>query len=143
VELTDPADYAVFLWLLTVLLCFRVVGQIVVVLRAPRWLPPMDQWQSGLLPYPVLLIGQIVVLTWMVWICVDFSRGAGFFVDPHPNGGRFSVWFSNVYFGWMVVRYVNRMARRPDQRWFGGTIPIVFHSVVAAFLWTWGRYHVR
>jgi hypothetical protein len=113
-----------------------------VVLVAPRWLPPMEQWQSGLLPYPLLLIGQIVVLTWMLLICVDFSRGSGFFLEPHPSGGRFSIWFSYVYFGWMVVRYINRMTRRPDQRWFGGTIPIVFHSIVAAFLWTWGMYHV-
>jgi hypothetical protein len=34
------------------------------------------------------------------------------------------------------------MARRPDQRWLGGTIPIIFHAVVAAFQWTFGTYHV-
>ena len=34
------------------------------------------------------------------------------------------------------------MTRRPDQRWLGGTIPIIFHSVVAAFLWTFATYHV-
>ncbi len=77
----NPTDYDLFLWLFTVLLFFRVIGQIVVVLFAPRWLPPMEQWQSGLLPYPVLLAGQAVVLTLMVWISADFSRGAGFFLD--------------------------------------------------------------
>jgi hypothetical protein len=41
----------------------------------------------------------------------------------------------------MIVRYGIRMARRPDQRWFGGTIPIIFHSVVAAFQWTFGTFH--
>jgi hypothetical protein len=40
------------------------------------------------------------------------------------------------------VRYIVRMWRRPDQRWLGGTIPIVFHSIVAAFLWIVGRYHL-
>ena len=54
----DPTLYAFYLWLCTVLLTGRVAGQIVVVLRAPRWLPPMEQWQSGLLPYPVLLASQ-------------------------------------------------------------------------------------
>lgn len=136
----DPTDYAPFLWLCTILLFGRVVGQLVVVFFAPRWLPPMEQWQSGLLPYPLLVLGQAIVLTWMTLICVDFSRGAGFFVEPHPSGGRFSIWFSCVYAGWMAVRYINRMIRRPDQRWLGGTIPIVFHTIVAAFLWTWGRY---
>ena len=81
----DPAQYGVYLWLFTVLLFFRVIGQIVVVLFAPRWLPPMEQWQSGLLPYPVLVAGQAVVLTLMVWISADFSRGAGFFLRPWPG----------------------------------------------------------
>jgi hypothetical protein len=139
----DSADYSVFLWLFTVLLFFRVIGQIVVVLWAPRWLPPMHQWQSGLLPYPVLLAGQIVVLTLMVWICLDFTRGAGVFLLPRRSEvGRFVTWFSYLYFAGMIVRYVVRMIERPDQRWFGGTIPIIFHCVVAAFLWTFGRYHV-
>ena len=132
-----------YLSLFTVLLFLRVVGQIVVALRAPRWLPPMGQWQSGLLPYPVLLLGQAIVLTLMVWICVDFMRGAGFFIEPRrPEGGRGIVWFSRVYFGAMILRYIIWMWRRPDQRWIGGTIPIIFHSVVAAFLYTFGRYHV-
>ena len=139
----DSPDYSVFLWLFTVLLFFRVIGQIVVVLWAPRWLPPMHQWQSGLLPYPVLLASQIVVLTLMVWICLDFTRGTGVFLAPKRSEvGRFVTWFSYVYFAGMIVRYVVRMVERPDQRWFGGTIPIIFHCVVAAFLWTFGRYHV-
>jgi hypothetical protein len=138
----DPRDYAFFLWLFTILLVLRVIGQIIVVLFAPRWLPPMEQWQSGLLPYPVLLAGQACVLTLMFWISADFSRAAGFFVQPQPHIGRAALWFSYVYFGGMVVRYIIRMVRRPDQRWLGGTIPIIFHSVVAAFLWTFGTYHV-
>jgi hypothetical protein len=35
------------------------------------------------------------------------------------------------------------MRRRPDQRWFGGTIPIVFHWVLAAFLLVYGVYNLR
>jgi hypothetical protein len=131
-------------WLFTILLVLRVAGQLVVVLRAPGWLPPMEQWQSGLLPYPVLLFGQIVVLTLMIWISLDVTNGTGYFVDPRrPDMGRAVVSFSCVYFGGMVLRYIIWMWRRPDQRWFGGTIPIIFHSFVAAFLYTFGRYHVN
>jgi hypothetical protein len=140
--MNDPTAYSFYLSLFTGLLFLRVIGQVVVVLFAPRWLPPMEQWQSGLLPYPVLLAGQAVVLTLMVWISADFSRGDGSFVHPRPDVGRAVVWFSYVYFGGMIVRYVIRMTRRPDQRWVGGTIPIIFHCVVAAFLWTFGTYHV-
>ena len=137
----DPAVYGVWLWAFTILLIGRVAGQVVVALRAPAWLPPMEQWQSGLLPYPVLLACQAVVLTLMVWIAADFSRAAGFWIAPRPRLGAAALWWSSVYFGAMVARYVIRMARRPDQRWIGGTIPIVFHSVVAAFQWTFGVYH--
>jgi hypothetical protein len=140
VGLNDPAPYSVFLILFTLLLCGRVIGQLIVYLYAPRWLPPMDEWQSGLLPYPVLLASQAVVLTFMTLICIDFARGRGFFVEPHPRGGVFSVWFAYVYFAGMVFRYIVTMMRRPGRRWFGGTIPIIFHSIMAAFLWTWGRY---
>jgi len=127
--------------LFTALLFGRVLGQLVVARYAPRWLPPFAQWQSGLVPYPVLLVCQTVVLTLMVWISVDFSRGAGFWITPRPRLGLAALVWSYLYFAAMMARYVIRMVRRPDQRWLGGTIPIIFHSIVAAFQWTFGRYH--
>jgi uncharacterized protein len=141
--MNDPAAYAPFLWLFTILLVFRVAGQIIVVLFSPRWLPPMGQWQSGLLPYPVLLAAQACVLALMFAISADFSHGSGFFVQPHTHAGAVAVWFGAAYASGMVFRYINRMTRRPDQRWLGGTIPIIFHTFVAAFLWTFGRYHTQ
>lgn len=129
------------LWLLTFLLSVRVLGQLLVVVRQPRWLPPMNQWQSGLVPYHVLLPCQIVVLALMSWTAADFSLGAGPWVDPKWEHGWIALAVSYAYGGAMAVRYVVRMTRRPDQRWLGGTIPIVFHTLVAAFLWVFGRYH--
>lgn len=137
------SSYSPFLWLFTVLLIGRVAGQLIVATKAPKWLPPMEQWQSGLLPYPVLVAGQAVVLTLMIWISIDFSRRTGLWVQPMPRLGLAAVWWSYLYFGAMVVRYIRRMVTRPDQRWLGGTIPIIFHSIVAAFQWTFGMYHVR
>jgi hypothetical protein len=138
----SPTDLGPVFWVLTVLLVGRVGGQLIVAGWAPRWLPPMEQWQSGLLPYPALVFGQAVVLTLMIWISVDFSRGSGLWVRPHPGLGAAALWWSYLYVGAMVVRYVVRMTRRPDQRWLGGTIPIIFHSLVALFQWLFGMYHV-
>jgi hypothetical protein len=132
--MTEPLRLSFYLWLFTLLLLGRVLGQLVVATTAPRWLPPMEQWQSGLLPYPALLVSQAVVLTLMVWISLDFSRGAGFWVEPRPRLGLAALWWSYLY--------IIRMVRRPDQRWLGGTIPIIFHSIVAAFQWTFGTFHV-
>jgi hypothetical protein len=129
------------LWLLTALLTLRVVGQFLVVLFKPTWLPPMNQWQSGLVPYRVLLPCQIVVLILMSWAAADFSRGSGPFVEPRWSEGWIAVWCGYLYASAMVVRYIVRMVHRPDQRWLGGAIPIVFHTVVAAYLWVFGCYH--
>ena len=134
-------SYAPILWLLTGLLFGRVVGQLIVFFFAPKVLPPMEQWQSGLVPYPWLVAAQAVVLALMASIALDFSRGAGYWVEPHPRLGLVVLWWSYVYVGAMVVRYVRRMMRRPDQRWTGGTIPIIFHCVVAAFQWVFAAYH--
>ena len=129
------------LWVCSVLMLLRVAGQVVVVLRAPSWLPPMGQWQSGLVPYWFLLAVQAVVLGLMFWIAADVARGSGYWVQPWPRLGRVVLAWSYVYASAMAVRYVIRMARRPDQRWFGGTIPIIFHSLVAVFQWLFGTYH--
>jgi hypothetical protein len=138
----EPTRYAIYLWIFTVLLAARVLGQLIVATRAPQWLPPMERWQSGLVLYPFLLASQAVVLTVMVWISVDFSRAAGFWVEPRARYlGLAALWWSYLYFAGLVARYSIRMVRRPDQRWFGGTIPIIFHSVVAAFQWTFGMFH--
>jgi hypothetical protein len=53
------------LWICIGLFFARVVGQLEVLLLAPDWLPPMDAWYSGLLPYPVLLPVQIALLMLM------------------------------------------------------------------------------
>ena len=137
----DDMRYAPILWLLTILLFARVIGQLVVYFYRPRFLPPMEQWQSGLVWYPALVATQAVVLALMVSIAVDFTRGAGFWFAPHPRLGLVVLWWSYLYFGAMIVRYIVWMKMRPDQRWTGGTIPIIFHSVVAAFQWVFGAFH--
>ena len=48
------------------------------------------------------------------------------------------VWCSFAYWAAMGVRYARRMLAQPDQRWFGGAIPIVFHCVLASFLFVLG-----
>ena len=138
----DTKLYGTLLWILLILFFFRVLGQVLVVLYHPRWLPPMPQWYSGLIPYRMLLPIQIAFLVVMAAMSYDVFRGEGFFAAPRPGLGNGLIWFSYVYFGSMVVRYIIRMKNRPDQRWFGGTIPIFFHCVLAVFLFVFGRYHI-
>ena len=138
----DSAGLAPFLWICTCLVGGRVVGQLVVVSWAPRWLPPMERWQSGLVPYWFLLASQVVVIWLMASIAIDFSRGTGFWVEPRRWAGPAAYYWSYLYGGAMAARYVIRMSRYPRERWFGGTIPIVFHTIVAAFQWAFGWYQM-
>lgn len=133
-------ETAAYLLVFSVLFLIRVAGQLLVVLRAPSWLPPMHQWH--LMPYRLLLPSQIGILVLMASIELSLVRGWRPLAETHPAFGRFLIGFSFVYAAVMAVRYAVRMYRRPGERWFGGAIPIVFHFVLAAFLFTWGKYHV-
>jgi len=136
----DPADVAPVLWVLTGLFAVRVAGQMLVASRAPGWLPPMDDW--NLVPYRVLLPIQLVILTVMIWISASFTRDAGLPVDRSRELGWLLIGFSAIYAGSMGVRYAVRMRRRPEARWFGGTIPMIFHLVLATYLYALGSFHV-
>ena len=130
---------APFLWLSSFLFLVRVAGQLVVRLRRPSWLPPTEEW--NLSPYRLLLPTQLVILALMAWINVSFSLDRGEPVHPHPRFGEGVLVFAYVYAAAMVVRYAIRMLRRPAARWFGGTIPIVFHLVLASYLYVFGWFH--
>jgi hypothetical protein len=130
------------LWILLALFLLRVAGQVIVVVARPGWLPPMAQWYSGLLPYPYLLPAQILILALMALIATGVSFHAGPFVQRQRAVGFALLVVSLLYAGSMVLRYVLRMRRHPDQRWLGGTIPIVFHVVLAAFLFTFAAWQL-
>ena len=136
----DPGELAPVLWLLTALFAVRVAGQVLVALRNPPWLPPMDEW--NIVPYRLLLPVQLGILGVMVWIDASFSTTSGPPVHRLEAFGWLLIVFSGLYAGAMAIRYVIRMRRRPGARWFGGTIPIVFHLVLATYLYALGSFHV-
>ncbi len=56
------------MWLLLGLFVLRVVGQALVAFLDVEFLPPMEAWYSGLMPYEVLLPSQIVIVAVMAKI---------------------------------------------------------------------------
>jgi hypothetical protein len=137
----EADDLPPILWLLTALFAVRVTGQVIVVVWRPSWLPPMEDW--NLVPYRFLLPVQLLILAVMTWIDVSFSTSSGPLVDRTNAFGWALMGFSALYAGAMLVRYVVRMRRRPAARWFGGTIPIVFHLVLATYLYALGGFHAN
>lgn len=138
-----PLIYPLTLWILAFLFFLRVIGQVLVAFLHVPFLPPMDEWYSGLVPYPILLPIQLAIIVPLIKICLDFSRGHGFFTQLSPLTGRRLRWFSYAYATSMVVRYIVMMALYPERRWSGGIIPIIFHCVLAAYIFTLGHFHTR
>lgn len=126
----------------TVLFALRICGQAIVARYAPRWLPAMEHWYSGLMPYRYLLPAQLVLLAVMVLVVADVYRGGGFFAASWWEERTAAVQIvAGIYFASMVLRYAITMARKPERRWFKRTIPIWFHMVLATALWSFGDYH--
>jgi uncharacterized protein len=134
-----PRSVGAVLAVLTGMFLVRVVGQVAVLLRAPGWLPPMRQW--NLLPYRFLLPIQVAFLAVMAWLVASLVADDGAPASRSPEFGASLLAASAVYAASMAVRYAVRMHRRPDERWFGGTIPIVFHVVLASYLFVFGSFH--
>lgn len=134
--------YAAILGALALAFLFRVLGQVLVAFFRVDFLPPMAEWYSGLIPYPVLLPIQLSILAVQAKISWDLYRGSGVFAIRRPRAGAVLCWLSYVYFGVMVLRYIITMYFYPDRRWFGGAIPIFFHWILAAYLFVLGRIQV-
>ncbi len=129
--MTRPTRPAAFVLVaLTGLFAARVLGQVLVAFLGVGWLPPMEAWYSGLLPYPILLPVQVCILIVQVAIDRDVWRGHGFFARLTPRAGRRLQWFATIYALAMLLRLVVTGSH---------PIPVTFHWVLAAFIFTLGR----
>lgn len=85
----------------------------------------------------MLVISQFAIIAVQTKIAGDIAGNTNkYFVQPHPKLARVLKVAGWIYFGSMVARYVICMAVMPDQRWIGGTIPIVFHCILATYILT-------
>lgn len=143
IGLDRPQHLAPLLWTLLAFFAARVTGQALVAFLDVRFLPPMQEWYSGLMPYEYLLPSQVAIIALMTRICVEFTIGRGFFVEPRRFFSVYWLNFGYFYLALMILRYPIRMLLHPEARWFGGTLPIFFHWVLAAFVIAVGLYHRR
>ena len=135
--------YAFALWALLGLFVLRVAAQLLIALGGGAFLPPWEEWFSGALGYPPLVASQIVIILVYGRIALDITRGRGVFAVPRRRAAVALLAVGSVYLAVMVIRYAIRMSLYPHERWSGGSIPIVFHWVLAGFLLVLGFYHRR
>jgi hypothetical protein len=97
-----------------------------------QFLPPMEAWYSGLMPYEYLLPSQILLIAVMTRICIDFTRERGYFYETKRWLAKEFLWFGYVYLAAMIARALIL---------WDHPIPIVFHWVLAAFVITVALSH--
>lgn len=130
---------AALLWSCVVLFAARVIGQIETLLVAPAWLPDMDAWYSGMLPYPVLLPVQIAILMLMAVVAWNRRVRSGSFAHSRPRAARALRVLAAIYFAVMAARLAQNVAVNGPEYWRSGAIPVAFHWVLALFMLVSGR----
>lgn len=128
-------------WLCITAFFLRVFGQAMAAIYKPRWLPPMREWYSGIIPYGILLPAQLLVLQLMTILAYDFTRAEGALYVTSSRAIVAGV--STIYAAVIAVRTVLRLVRVPLRPWYGGrTLPIILHWVLAFFLFLISGYAV-
>ena len=129
-------------WLLTLTVLFagRVVAQPLAAVTRWRFLPPFEAWQSGALPYPVLLTSQVALLALMVWTARRI--GVGRLGRSRPVGWALAV-FTGLYGGVMTGRLVLGLTVARGHWWLDAPLPTVFHLVLTTYLAIVVHHHLR
>jgi len=129
----------VLMWSCVALFAARVVGQLEALLLAPEWLPDMDAWYSGLMPYPALLPAQIAILMLMSATAWNRRIRSGAFARANPRGAGALRIVAGLYFTVMAVRLGVNVIDHGAEFWRHGAIPVAFHWVLALFVLVAGR----
>ena len=125
---------AILMWSCVALFGARVIGQVEALLLAPDWLPPMQAWYSGLLPYYLLLPAQIALLMGMGVAAWNRRVRTGRFAAAHPRLARALRVAACLYFLGMALRLALNIDAHGADFWLSGAIPVAFHWVLALFL---------
>ena len=130
---------AALMWSCIALFAARVIGQLETLLLQPHWLPDMDAWYSGLLPYPLLLPAQIAILMLMAAVAWNRRVRTGCFARANPRVAGALRIFAGLYFVVMAVRLGVNVIDNGADFWRTGAIPVAFHWVLALFIVVSGR----
>lgn len=124
-------DAAIILAALLFLFVVRVTAQLVQLLAPTDLLPPFAAWQSGALPYSILLASQIVIVGISVCVIVLLWRG---WLPQRRRLGLACLVFGAIYFAFMAFRLIAGLTFLAGAPFFGATLPAIFHLVLAAML---------
>lgn len=130
--------FAQYLFALLGLFVFRVVAQLIQAVYPTSYLPPFDAWQSGALPYPLLVAFQFVIIFFCLRVIMKIRKNS---TERSDKAARIYLTLGGVYLAVMLFRLVAGLTFAPEHQWFGAHLPTLFHLVLATFLITVGLFH--
>lgn len=126
--------HARLLGLLALLFVGRVVVQLIQFLHPVEVLPRFEQWQSGALPYGILVVSQLAIVAGQGRVVGAVSRGQRLL-------GQQWRWlisvFAVLYLAAMVFRLIAGLTFASGGSWLDARLPTIFHLVLATFLLVW------
>jgi hypothetical protein len=122
---------AIALAVLLLLFLGRVTAQLRQYVSPTDALPPFSAWQSGALPYPVLVASQFAIIAVSLWLIIRIAQGK---LGAHKRVGAGVLAAGVVYFGFMAFRLAAGLTFLKDSPFFGVILPAIFHLVLASML---------
>lgn len=136
----EPKIYAKWLWLCAGLFAFRVIAQLFSLIYPSQFLPSFESWHGGVLPYPFLLMTQLLILFWLIITAKQIFLNA---LTPRRRLGIAVILFAGLYFSAMLLRLILGLTIMSDHRWFASILPACFHLALASYLLLYGHFHLR
>lgn len=130
----DSLVHARLLGLLALLFVGRVVVQLIQFLHPVEALPRFEEWQSGALPYGVLVVLQLAVIAGQRRVVGAVRRGQRLLGQQWR---RLISAFGVLYLAVIVFRLIAGLTFASGGGWLDARLPTIFHLVLAAFLLVW------
>lgn len=116
----------------------RICAQLVQAIYPITFIPDFYSWQSGAVPYPILLALQLVVVVFCVHMIKKFYTSS---VQENKTTGLIYLLIGGIYFFIMIFRLLAGLSFAADHPWLGAHIPTLFHIVLSFFVLAVGFFH--
>ena len=120
------------------LFCCSVLAQVIQYTSPVSFLPEFEAFQSGALEYKILLLCQLAILAWCVYLINAIWRAS---IVPSFKKAQCLLIFGLIYFVFMTFRLVAGFTFAAEGSWLNNPIPSTFHIVLSLFVLCHGHYH--
>jgi hypothetical protein len=139
IETNKPNNLLPYFILLLALFLFRFIAQLLQYFFDLQFLPPFESWDSGTLPYKILIVLQLLIV---FVLSKTIYKIASDKIKPNIKTAYTLITFGILYFAIMLFRLIGGLTFIMNVKWFSYPIPSFFHLVLASFLILFGYFHL-